>query len=121
AVATRWMAPESAATLAVIGSGRQALGQVAAVALVRAIRRVRAFSPTAAHLHAFVERVRGRLPDVAVEAAGSARHALESADVVVTVTRARDPFVTAAALAADVHVNAVGAITPKRAELAPDV
>src|SRR6516162_10515703 len=46
AIATRWMSDEGADDLAIIGSGKQALTQVAAIAAVRRLRRVRVFSPT---------------------------------------------------------------------------
>ena len=45
-VATRWSARPDAATMAVIGTGKQALAQVAAVAAVRPIRDLAVFSPT---------------------------------------------------------------------------
>jgi ornithine cyclodeaminase len=46
---------------------------------------------------------------------------VDQADVVVTVTRATEPFISTAMLANRVHINAVGAITPERAELEPAV
>jgi alanine dehydrogenase len=121
AVATKWMSDERAATLAVIGSGRQAAGQVAAVVGVRPIETVRAFSPTPAHRDALAAELRRQRPDLEVIAAPSVSDAVEPADIVITVTRARAPFLTAAMLGPGVHINAVGAITPERAELAADV
>ncbi len=47
--------------------------------------------------------------------------AVDQADVVVTVTRATEPFIATSMLANRVHINAVGAITPERAELEPAV
>src|SRR5436305_10750930 len=57
AVATRWMAAPDAAELAIIGSGKQALPQVAAVLAMRPIERVRIFSPNAEHARALAVRV----------------------------------------------------------------
>ena len=45
--------------------------------------------------------------------------ALDGADVVTLATRAKAPFLAADALASGVHLNAVGAITPERAEFEP--
>ena len=56
-VATRWSARPDATTMAVIGTGKQALAQVAAVAAVRPIRHLVVFSPTAEHRERFVARV----------------------------------------------------------------
>jgi len=45
-IATKYLANEGAATLGVLGSGRQARTQVEAVSRVRPIREVKVFSPT---------------------------------------------------------------------------
>src|SRR3546814_9067216 len=55
-VATRWMAREDADTMALIGSGKQAMLQVAAVAAVRPLRRLKVFSPTESRRQDFVAR-----------------------------------------------------------------
>ena len=54
AVAIEAMAAPGAATLAIIGTGKQAFPQVAAALDRRAIEQVRVFSPTADHRDAFV-------------------------------------------------------------------
>jgi len=119
-VATRWLARPNATNLAIIGSGKQALAQVAAVAAVRSLERVRVFSSTAMHRAQFAERVQSELGLPAV-AAKSVAEAVNDADVVTLVTRAREPFLSAAMLAVGSHINAVGAITPDRVEFAQDV
>jgi len=115
-VATRWLSAEAADELAVIGSGKQALAQVAAVAAVRPLRRVRVHSPDGGHRAAFAAQVRAAL-GLAAEAVDSVRAAVAGAPIVTLVTRAREPFLAADMLAPGCHVNAVGAITPERAEL----
>jgi alanine dehydrogenase len=120
-VATKHLAADNASRLAVIGSGKQAPGQVAAVAAVRALERITVFSPTAAHRLRFAALLRDRRPDVDVVEVDSPAAAAKDAHVVVTVTRARTPVLHAVDLAPGTHVNAVGAITPERAELAADI
>lgn len=120
-VATRRMARPDAAELAVIGSGKQALAQVATVAAVRALTEVRLFSPTRAHLEAFAGSVEELGLGCKVVTAPTVEEAVRDAAVVTTVTRARDPFLPASWLAPGTHLNAVGAITPERRELAADV
>jgi ornithine cyclodeaminase len=120
AVATARLAQPDASELAVIGTGKQALGQVAAVAAVRALRGVRVFSPTPEHRAAFAARVEREL-GVAARAAASVGECVRGAAVVTTVTRATEPFLESAVLERGAHVNAVGAIAPDRAEIAPDV
>jgi ornithine cyclodeaminase len=120
-VATRWMARDDARELAMIGSGRQALAQVAAVAAVRPLARVRVWSPNAEHRAAFAGRLAREKLVPEVSACETLADAVRGADVVTTATRAREPFLGADLLARGAHVNAIGAITPERAELRRDV
>jgi ornithine cyclodeaminase len=115
-VATRAMAQPDAAEMAIIGSGRQALTQVAAVAAVRRLRRIRVYSPTEENRKAFVVRLGKLLPAMTVEESPSVRAAVADAPIVTLVTRARTPFLSSDMLAKGAHLNAVGAITPEREE-----
>lgn len=114
-IATRTLAREDARTLAIIGTGEQALPQVAAVAAVRPITSVRAFSRDAGRRETFARRVRDTL-GIEAAAAATVADAVRDADVVTLATRATAPFLTPAMVARGTHVNAVGAITPERAE-----
>jgi len=119
-VATRALAAPGAVELAILGTGRQAHPQVAAVDAVRPLRRIRVWSRTPAHADAFAARLRAAgAPAVVV--APTVADAVNGAGVVTTATRARSPIVSAAMLSAGVHVNGVGAITPDRAEIDVDV
>lgn len=120
AVATRWLADPHADTLAMVGTGKQALAQVAAVAAVRPLAMVRVHSPTPEHRAAFVEVVRAEL-GITVEEAGSVAEASDGAGIVTTATRARAPFLDAGMVDPDTHVNAIGAITPERREITDDL
>lgn len=120
-VATRYLAPTDASVLGLIGSGKQALPQAAAVAAVRPIRYVRVFSPNADNRRACVEKLGNVLLDCSIEAVDTVEAAVADAHVVTTATRARSPFLHAGMLGEDVHINAVGAVTPERRELANDV
>lgn len=121
AVATGHLARRDASVMAIIGSGKQALAQVAAVASVRDLQCVRVHSPTAAHRDDFVERLRHARAAPDITACESVGDAVREADVITTVTRARDAFLHARELRPDAHVNALGAITPERCELGLDV
>src|SRR5579875_1119076 len=102
-LATDRLARPDARCLGMIGTGRQALPQVAAVAAVRPIRRVR-------------EQL--GLP---CAAAASAAEAADGADVVTLVTRATEPVLTAAMVRPGMHINAVGAIDLARREFEPEI
>jgi alanine dehydrogenase len=118
--ATSLLAAARCERLAVIGSGKQAEGQVAAVAAVRDIQDIAVYSPTADHCRFFAQKVTER-SGITAHAASSVAEAVDQADVVVTVTRATEPFIRPSMLGNRVHINAVGAITPERAELEPAV
>lgn len=118
--ATDVLAAPRCEVLGVIGAGKQAEGQIAAVAAVRDLQKVKVYSPTKDRRTDLAARVADRAA-IAANAVDSAHDALDGADVVVTVTRAREPVVSRSMLREGAHINAVGAISPERAELEPDV
>jgi ornithine cyclodeaminase len=120
-VATRWLAEASAHDMAVIGTGKQALTQVAAVAAVRPLRRVRVFSPNPEHRAAFADKLNAEGFAFEAEVSSSVEAAVDGASIITTVTRATEAFLDAGMIAPGAHVNAVGAITPEREEFAQDL
>ncbi|AGP59345.1 ornithine cyclodeaminase family protein [Streptomyces rapamycinicus] len=114
-LATRWMSHPDADELAVLGTGRQALRQVAAVAAVRKLRRVRVWSRTPERAVGFAAQVQTDL-GLAAEAFPTVEAASQDAPIVTLITRATDPFFALDALAEGAHLNAVGAILPANAE-----
>lgn len=119
-VATDLMARPDAKRLAMIGTGKQSLAQVAAVAAVRRLDRVTIWSPTATNREALAKKVETQLQVEAV-AAATLGEALDAADIVTLATRSQTPFLFGDLLPAGVHINAVGAITPERAEFDPQL
>ncbi len=115
-VATRWLARPEAQTVALIGAGGQALTQLQAVCAVRPITRVRVYSRTPERCQAFCE-ANTPILGVPLEPAESVEGALEGADVVITITTAREPIVSGAMLKPGMHLNAVGANSLARREL----
>lgn len=105
--ATRALARADAGDLAILGSGTQARTHLEAMAAVRPLRRVRVWSRTAERARAFAESETPR-PGLKIEVASSAREAVEGADIVCTVTSAREPVLQGEWLAPGAHVNAVG-------------
>ena len=113
AVATGALARPDAATLAVLGAGTQARAHLRALAGVRAFERVWVYAPTTAH----AEDVAAEAGAAVVTVAASAQAALRDADVVVTVTNAREPVLRREWLKPGVHLNAVGASSPTMREI----
>jgi len=120
ALATERLAAPGAKEFAIVGTGKQAIPQLAAILAVRPIRQVRAFSPDEARRNKFVARVRAEF-EISAVAVSSVREAVQGAAIVTAVSRAKDPIITADMLDPGTHINAVGAITPNRAEFAADV
>jgi len=116
AVATSRLAREDAGDLAILGSGVQARTHLEAMLLARRVRRVRVFGRDPARVRAFVARAAERhLREV--QAAATAREAVEGADIVCTVTSSPEPVLRGEWLAPGAHVNAVGACLPTLREL----
>lgn len=119
-VATRWLSAPGADELCMIGTGKQAITQVAAVVAVRPIRRVRVFGRNPERRSGLAERVR-EVFDLEVIEADRCRHAAEGAPIVNLATRATEPILSSAMVGAGAHVNSIGAIVPSRAELHGDL
>jgi ornithine cyclodeaminase len=117
-VATSLVSEPDADELAIIGAGKQALTQVAAVAAVRSLRRVRVYSRDKSKASAFCQRVTDQLA-IPATAADSVAEAVRDAPIITLSTRATEPFLSVAMPAAGAHINAIGAITPERIEFDP--
>ena len=116
ALATRLLAREDAGDLALLGTGVQARTHLAALREVRPLRRVRVWSRDAGHARHFAEEAAARYA-LPVEPTLSAQEAVAGADLICTVTSAREPVLAGDWLAPGAHVNAVGACTPVTREL----
>lgn len=119
-VAVDALARPDAATLGVVGSGRQAWTQVWAAAAVRPLAEVTVYSRSAANREAFAARVRAEL-GVPARAVGSATAAVTGRDIVVLATTSRTPVLDARDLAPGTHVNTVGFKQRHRAEFGVDL
>ena len=106
-IASRALAREDATTLGVIGTGYQARTQIAAVCAVRPIDRIVVFGRDEDRRKTFVSAVQQEL-GIDVLAASTAREAIESADIVVTMTGSNDPVFDGRWLRPGTHVNAAG-------------
>lgn len=120
ALATERLARQDARRMAIIGTGKQALAQVAAVASVRRLSEVRCFSRDAAKRAQFAGRVADEL-GVPGSAMSSVDEAVEGADVITLVTRATEAVLRDDMVGPGVHVNAVGAIALDRREFEPSL
>ncbi|SHH70430.1 ornithine cyclodeaminase family protein [Halobaculum gomorrense] len=116
AVGVDALAREDARSVAVIGSGAQARGQLTATATVREVETVWVYSPTKEHRESFAGDMNQAL-DASVAAVASAAAAVEDADVVITATNASEPVFDGADLEPGAHVTAMGQYDPSKREL----
>jgi alanine dehydrogenase len=92
-VASRYLAPKGADVLGLIGSGRQARGQILAIRrALPALKKVRVFSSTDAHRRSFAEQMSAWL-EVDVEAVDGPRTAVENAPIVSLATSSRSKVI----------------------------
>jgi len=115
AVAVRALARPDARTLAIIGTGVQAGGHLAALPLVRSFTDIRCWNPIAAEL----QRFGAAHPQV--RPAANAADAVRGAGVVLTVTTSTVPVLQSEWVDPGTCVISVGACVPKQRELDPNL
>jgi len=119
-LATDVLAKPDARSMAMIGSGKQSLAQIAAVAAVRRLERITVWSPTSSHREQLAQKSEAALA-IETIATASLEEALDGAEIVTLATRSQLPFLRSEMLPRGSHLNAVGALTPERAEFAPEL
>jgi ornithine cyclodeaminase/alanine dehydrogenase-like protein (mu-crystallin family) len=115
-LASKYLAREDVTTLGVIGAGLQARTQVVAVSAVRAFERILVYGRDEARRNAFATEM-ARATGVDTSPASDAEAAVREADVVITMTTARDPVLHGAWLKPGAHVNAAGVNWANRREV----
>lgn len=117
-LAVEVLAKPDARRMAMVGAGKQSLAQIGAAAAVRRLDRITVWSPTAAKRETLARNVEAVL-GIETIASATLNEVLDGAEIVTLATRATAPFLSAQALPRGCHLNAVGAITPERAEFEP--
>lgn len=115
-LATRLLARADAGDLAILGGGEQAESHLEAMKSVRCLRRVRIWARDPAKAAAFARQQSTR-HGIAIETAPTVQAAVAGADLVCTVSAAREPILESAWLSAGVHLNVVGSSTANTAEI----
>ena len=114
-IASKYMARPDSAMLGVIGSGRQARTQVAAIGKTLPITEVRVYSRSAENRQSFCDAI--SLPGVTAIPVDTAEAAVRQCDVVVTATTSTEPVLKGEWLSPGTHINAIGANYEYRREL----
>jgi alanine dehydrogenase len=116
AMATKALANPESRVLGVLGAGVQARAHIRALTQIREISEIRVydiFEASARRLQQSLQKDIG----VKIDVVKSAREAVEGADLLVTVTTAKEPIVKAGWLKRGMHINAVGSHRPDLREI----
>jgi alanine dehydrogenase len=118
AVAARYMSRPDAATVGLVGTGRQAETQLEGICAVRPIKQALAYSRTPEHLEAFCVKMSQAL-GIQVTAAVSPKEAVQESDIAVAITNVRtlEPVLLGEWVAPGTHLVGAGANSIGRREL----
>jgi alanine dehydrogenase len=116
AMATEALANPRTPVLGILGAGVQARAHIQALTRVRKIERIRLYSPSGASAAAIKNEMAPQV-NCAVEIADNAESVVRDADLLVTVTTAKEPIVKPEWLKPGVHINAVGSHRPDLREI----
>jgi ornithine cyclodeaminase/alanine dehydrogenase len=114
-VATKYLANPNAKTVGIYGTGWQAASQLAAVAAVRNLESVKVYSRKEENRDGFCWQMQNELGLRNMIAVESPEAAAE-AEIIITITTAREPVLQGAWLKAGAHVNAAGSNSIMRRE-----
>ena len=120
ALAARHLARPDARVVTLIGCGAQAAAQIRALGRVRQLTRVLAYDRDAKRIAAFAEQL-GRDPSLVVLPATDLASALAQSDIVVTCTTAKLPFLQRSDIRPGTFIATVGADSPAKSEIEPDL
>ncbi len=115
-VATKYLAKSDAKTVGIYGSGWQAKSQLAAICAVRKIESVRVYSRSPEKREAFCASMQKELSFSDIQPVAEPQAAAE-ADIISTITSAREPVLQGAWLQAGAHINAAGGNSVLRREV----
>jgi ornithine cyclodeaminase/alanine dehydrogenase-like protein (mu-crystallin family) len=120
ALAARHLAAPEAGVVTICGCGSQGESHLRALALVRPIRRAFAVDRDPARARGFAVAMERELAIEVVPEESLAR-AVAASDLCVTCTPSRQPFFSAAMLHPGLFIAAVGADSPDKQEMEPEV
>jgi alanine dehydrogenase len=116
AMATKALANPQTPVLGILGAGVQARAHIEALTRVRSIERIRIYSPSGMGAPGIKNDMEPTVK-IPIEVARSAEEAVRDADLVATVTTAKQPIVNRQWLKSGAHINAVGSHRPDLREI----
>ena len=120
ALAVKHLAREDAHQVAILGCGEQGRAQLAALVRVRDVRHAFAWDVDPAKVLRYADEM-SRILRFEVIAMPSVSEATRAADIIVTATSSREPFLERDHVRPGTFIAAVGADNPHKSELRPEV
>jgi ornithine cyclodeaminase len=115
-LATRLLARPDASSLTILGAGEQASSHLAAILAVRTLRRIRVWARDRDKAMLFA-RTEGAKYGVTIEVADTVKSGVVQADIICTVTKAREPILLGEWIEPGTHLNVVGSSVATTAEI----
>ena len=119
AVATKYLARRDSSVVGVYGSGVQARAQLEALSTVMSIRRALVYDVIRDKAVSFANDMSKKL-GIDVHVVQEPKDA-SNADVIVTATTSTTPFLIPGWIKPGTHINAIGANSPSKSEVAPEL
>jgi len=115
-VATDLLSRRDSRSVALVGAGEQARSHLDAMMVVRKLERAFVFDVDESRARTFAEES-GQKHSIPVTVCLSAEEAVREADIICTVTPAKEPYLEFGWVKPGTHINAVGAFTPTAREI----
>ena len=114
AVAAKYLSKKNASVLGLVGAGKQAAAQLAAISRIRKIKFVKVCAKTTKEAQTFADRMK-KITGIPVQPCEI--QDVCDADIISTTTPSRKPVVKDAWIKPGTHINAIGADAPGKQEL----
>jgi alanine dehydrogenase len=116
AIATRLLSRENSKTLAILGTGEQAVKHIEAILQVRKIDQINLWGRDLQKSTALAQKMSARY-SIPIHPTDNIRTAIDKADIICTVTASKQPILPGDRIPQGTHINAVGSSTPAAREL----
>ena len=120
ALAAHTLANAAASHVAVIGAGVQGMQQLRSLALLRRLQKVWVYDTNSQKSRVYAETLSSEL-GLAIQVESSVALAVAEADIILTATWAREPFLFSGMIRPGSHVTTLGADEPGKAEVSADI
>ena len=121
ALITDFLAPKNTNTVAIIGTGYQALSQVEALSKLRDNFSVQVYGRDLIKCEALIKKLKNLCPHLNFKLAKTAEEAVKNCEIIITTTSSTEPIINGEWLQKGQHITALGADDTFKNELNQNV